>query len=375
MKQKLVLNYDYLLDFEKIEDVYKTIKSNSKHKEKIIAFHLFKRINFQDIYDMLENRRYVHRRYNVFLISEPKYRMIMSECMCDKIVNHLVSKYILFPIIEPRLIDMNVATRPNKGTKMAIYYMKKYINKLKINNDKVYALKCDIHKFFYSIDHQVLLEKLYKIIEDKDVYNLVKNIINSTNEEYISSLMDAEINKQKKYVQNLKISSYEKECKFKELNRIPKYQKGKGLPIGNMTSQIMAIFYLNDLDHFIKEVLGVKYYIRYMDDLILIHPDKKYLKHCFGELEKKIVDFKLHFNKKTQIYDIDDGVPFLGYKFKLNGKKLHVLLSSKTKKRIMVKVRKVRKKSNKSEELEKIKINYNGYLIHANSGSFLYNLR
>ena len=150
MSNKINISYDCLLDFNKLEDVYHTIRLNTKHKKKLISFQLFKNMNFQNIYDSLSSKEYKHSDYNVFLITQPKCRLIMSEGMNDKIVNHLVSRYVLFPLIEPKLIEMNVATRAGKGTKQAIFYVKKYINKLKQNHDNVYALKCDIHKFFYS---------------------------------------------------------------------------------------------------------------------------------------------------------------------------------------------------------------------------------
>lgn len=96
------------------------------------------------------------------------------------------------------------------------------------------------------------------------------------------------------------------------------YKTGKGLPIGNMSSQILAIYYLNKLDHFIKEKLKVKYYIRYMDDFILIHHDKEYLKYCLSEIKQELAKLKLQLNNKTTISEIHQGVNFLGYRFLLS---------------------------------------------------------
>lgn len=371
MKKKLQVNYDILLDLEKIKEVYHIIKVNTRHKEKIVKFELFLTSNFITIYTVLKNKNFTHSKYNIFLITDPKCRVIMSEPMSDKIINHLVSRYILFPIIEPRLIDTNVATRANKGTKAAINYLKKYINKLKVNNNKIYALKCDIYKFFYSIDHQILKDKLNNIINDKDIIHLLNTIIDSTDHEYINAIITKKINDYKKNIAKLKISEKEKQLKYDELDRIPLYQKGKGLPIGNMTSQIMAIFYLDDLDHFIKEKLHIKYYIRYMDDLILIHPDKKYLEYCLLEITKKIKNLKLSLNNKTQIYEIHKGLPFLGYKFLLKEKKLLILINSKTKRRIKKRLKKHKKNYH---EQKKIIISYNGYLNNANTGSLIYKI-
>ena len=364
------VNYDNLLDFEKIEEVYRTIKSNTKHKEKIFKYDVFYASNTYNVLDILQRKKFAHGKYNIFLINYPKCRVIMSENMNDKIINHVVSRYALFPLIEPLLIHQNVATRVNKGAKLGLSYVKKYINKLKMKYDKIYVLKCDIHKYFYSIDHEILLQKLDKIILDKEVFALVKSIVLSTNSEYINAELDGKIDRQKEHVSALEITRKEKEAKCLELDKLPRYNKGKGLPIGNMTSQIMAIFYLNDLDHYIKERLHIKYYIRYMDDLIIFHHDKEYLKVVLKEIENFLKDLKLTLNNKTQIYELHHGFTFLGYKFILRDKKLYTLLKNSTKKRIMNRLKLYDDKEKRKELLA----NYNGYLIHAQCRNFLLRL-
>ena len=302
------MEYNDILDIKKIENSYSQIKKNTKHKQKILNYELFYTSNIVNLLNKLKNKTYNHGKYNIFIIKDPKIRVIMSENMEDKIVNHLVSNYILYPLIEPKLIDMNVATRKNKGCKAGIIYIKKYINQLKNKYPKIYILKCDITKYFYSIDHQILLNKIKKLNLDDDLFNLIKNIIDSTNYDYISD-----------YIKKTKI------------DKIPTYEKGKGLPIGNMSSQILAIFYLNELDHYIKEKLQIKHYVRYMDDFILIHPSKEYLEYCKNKINEKIVELKLELNKKTQICEIHNGIVFLGYRFILKNQKLYTLISAKNK--------------------------------------------
>lgn len=363
-----MIKYDSILSIDKIMDVYRNIYSNTRHKEKLVRFELAFSCNVVSILNQLEERTYSHSNYSVFLINVPKYRIIMSENMKDKIVNHLVSKYILIPTLGPKLIDMNVATRKGMGNKMGIYYTKKYINKLKMNYDNIYVLKCDISKYFYNIDHEILLEKLSKEFDDRDILNILENIISSTDNMNINKTIDNIIEKEVKKLEEKAISDLEK--KKIELSRLPRYQKGVGLPIGNETSQILAVYYLSGLDHFIKENLRIKCYIRYMDDFILFHHDKEYLKFCLGEIEKYVENLHLKLNRKTQIYDMKRGFNFLGYKFFLKGKKLIVIINNQTKKRIKKKLRRLKKKNLNKYAL--VRASYKGYFMQAHSSNFIY---
>ena len=255
--------YDRIVDIALLEKYYYQVRLSTKYRIKILNFEMFYMTNIIQIYEVLKNKQYKHSEYNVFLIKEPKYRIIMSEIISDKIVNHLLSNEILLPILEPKLIDMNVATRKNKGLKKGIEYVKKYINSLKINYENIYVLKCDVTKYFYRIDHQILLEKLKVYIKDETILKMIENIINTTNDEKNNQKIENLIRNEKEKLYKTNNRQFKEKCK--ELDNIPFYKKGKGIPIGNMTSQIFAIFYLNDLDHFIKEKLKIKHYVRYMD--------------------------------------------------------------------------------------------------------------
>jgi len=136
-----MINYDDLLSIDKIMYCYQMIRLNTKHRKKLINFELFYNANIVRTLDKIKDKNYHHSKYSIFLIYEPKARIIMSENIYDKIINHLVSKYVLFPLLGSKLIESNIATRPNKGTKAGIIYMKKYINKLKENYNKIYVLK------------------------------------------------------------------------------------------------------------------------------------------------------------------------------------------------------------------------------------------
>lgn len=353
--------YDSVITFSNIEDSYSVIRKNTEHREKLLRFELFYFSNLKSIQFLLENKSYTHGSYHIFLIREPKYRLIMSESLSDKIVNHLVSKFVLQPLIYPILISTNVATRKEKGSSCAIQYFKYYVNQVKFKWPRVYVLKCDISKYFYNIDHEILLSMLQPLVKDKDLFALLTNIVTSTNQVDVNLQID-------KIIQNeifrLKRSTTYDKNRVLDLSLLPKYQYGKGLPIGNMSSQILALLYLNGLDHYIKEQLHISHYIRYMDDFILFHSDKNYLKYCLGKIEHYLGTIKLHLNKKTQILDLNHGVNFLGYRFLLKDKKLLLFPISRNKRKIRKKLK--RYYCQKSSKYSLSKASYKGYFSVSN---------
>lgn len=356
--------YYHICNIENIRFIYdKIVSKNTKNKRKVLDFDDYYIINILYIQYILSKKLYIPGKYNIFFIKEPKIRVIMSQNMFDKIINHLVSFYILKPSIEHCLIEQNIATRVNKGTDYGIKLVKKYINEIKINNNSFYILKFDISKYFYNIDHLILKKLLSKKIKDKYALKIIFDIIDSTNRLYINEKIKSIIKLCKEKCTDLHI--------IKELENIPIYRYEKGLPIGNMTSQILAIFYLNDLDHFIKEKLKINYYIRYMDDGVLIHKDKKYLQYCLKEINKIIVnDYKLELNSKTKIYSIREGFEFLGFRYYLKDKKLITKVVTSTKKRYKRKIRKF--KQTDLKKCRQIIASYNGHLQYANSRNLIY---
>lgn len=324
--------YNKICDFDTIIDMYKKVKKTVKNKSKIIRFEEFKTYNINNIYNKLNNKTYIPGKYNIFLIKKPKYRIVMAQNISDKIVNHLVAKYLLVDVVEKSLINENVATRKNKGTHYGMKLLKQYLIKLS-KEKEIYALKIDIHKFFYSIDHNILKELLKTKIKDEDALNIIFKIIDSTNNEYINKKIKKYKENEIKYIKNQNIKNKDK--KINEIERIPYYNIDKGLPIGNMTSQIMAIFYLNELDHYIKEKLKIKYYIRYQDDMILLSQNKKYLIECLDEIKTIIEKYKLKTNNKTQIINIKkNGIDFLGFHYYIKNKKIIMKLRNSTKEKL-----------------------------------------
>ena len=363
MKRKQNL-YDNV-SMQDIINVYrKQIRVNTKNKYKIKRFEDFYSVNISRVKKTFEMGNYNGGIYNIFLIQEPKYRIIMSQNIYDKLINHVVATKFLLLVLDKSLIDTNIATRFNKGTHFGIKLIKKYLNLLK--GDTVYALKYDISKYFYNIDHEILMSLLKRKFKDQKVLEILKNIIDSTNKGYVNRAIVKLKNNELERIDGLNISFKEKEIKKEEINKIPLYINGKGLPIGNMTSQILAVFYLNELDHFIKERLGCKYYIRYMDDGVILSNDKEYLKRCLREIEKMVEKYKLRLNRKTKIINVSkEGLDFLGFRFCIYNKVI-LKVRRDTKKRFKRKMKLSKNGKFSDEQSLQIFNSYKGHLKWGN---------
>lgn len=364
MKRKNVL-YENMISYNNILSVYKKIKNSTKNKKEVYNYELNLNQNLLDTLFSLSKSTYVFSKYNIFLVREPKYRLIMSESFPDKVVNHLFSKYVLSYALQSTLINSNVATRKDKGSKEAYRLFIKYTNKLIYEKKKNYVLKIDISKYFYNINHNILMNMVSEKIKDERVLNMLKVILDTTDNDYINKTILSVVNREIYKVNKLNISTSEKEKLINELKSIPLYRKGYGLPIGNMSSQILAVFFLNKVDHFIKEKLGCKYYIRYMDDLVILGNDKEKLKNIFASVSKYIESFDLNVNKKSGIYSLSNSVNFLGYNFKVFNNKLIIRYRSDTIKRVNKRLKNLKVYDN--EMYLKSVASYKGYFLLCNT--------
>lgn len=352
--------------YEIIESNYKDICLKTKHRNKIVVFDLFHSVNINSLYNDLKERKYRHSKYNIFLIKEPKYRIVMSENIKDKIINHIISNVFLKPVIYPKLIEENVATRVGKGTNAAICLCKKYFIRMMNKYDNFYILKFDICKYFYNINHEILKELLKKIYVDKEVLSILYEVIDSIDANYINDEIDKCINRE---IDRLSKSDNKESIKqIEELKKIPHYIKGRGLGIGSLSNQIFAVFYLNGLDHYIKEKLGIKEYVRFMDDGIIFSHDKEQLKKIKDILKEKLKDLKLELNSKTAIYTAKGGFDFVGYRFSLKNGKILIKIKNQTKRRIKRKFLVLGKYD--KEKLTRVKASYKGMLNYCTTKSF-----
>lgn len=360
--------YNEIVDIKVIKEVYReSIRKNTKNKHKLEVFENNYITNIINVKNILEQRDYHPGKYNIFLIREPKLRLIMSQNIIDKLINHTVSKYFLVNVLDKTLINENVATRMNKGTHYGIKILKKYLNEIKDRD--FYILKFDVSKYFFSLDHEIIKDLLRKKIKDPDALKILDKIIDSTDELYINEEIKRIKNREIEKINKSNIIN--KAERINEINALPFYKKGKGLPIGSMCSQILAVLYANEIDRFIKENLKIKYYIRYMDDGLLMHENKEYLVYCLKEITEMFEKYKLQLNHKTQIMNIKNGFDFLGFRYYIKNGKVIMKVKNQTKRRFKRKLKNMYKlkeeKRITNKQLIQVRNSYTGHLGHGNT--------
>lgn len=333
--------YDKYVTYKNIYNVWNIVRKTCKNKKEVFKFSLNLHSNIVNVYNSLKNKTYIPSAYRTFMIFEPKPRLVMSQSVFDKIVNHFVAKYYLLPYLECGLMDINIATRKGKGSASALKMMRHYINEIVVKEHpkEIYCLKIDVSKYFYTIDHKILLSKLRHEIKDKNVINIIKKILDETNKDYINNNI----------------------CYYNSLydTDIPFYLNNKGLSIGAMTSQFLAIFYLSDLDHYIVEKLKCKYVCHYMDDIVILNTDKEELKKIWCIIVDEIKKLNLKVNKKSNLYRLTKGIDFLGFHYKYVNYKLHISCKKDTYYRIKRKITNLEK--NNLLKLKRTKASYYGY--------------
>lgn len=275
--------YPKLCSYQNLELAFRKASKGKSKKFYVVEFSKDLQKNLLDLKRELVWETYHPAPLTKFTIKDPKTRLIRKSIFKDRIVHHSIVN-ILEPIYEPRFISDNFANRINKGTIMAINRFDKFKRQVSkngklipgsLNNNMIkgYILKADIKKFFDSVDQAKLIEILRRKIKDeKVIYLIIKIIKNFDN-------------------------------------------KRKGMPLGNMTSQFFANLYLNDLDQFIKRKLKMKYYLRYVDDFVILHERKDVLEEAKDKIEKYLNNLKLELHPdKSKIYPLYKGVDFLGFK-------------------------------------------------------------
>lgn len=326
MKQKLP-TFEEIISFESLYQAHRKARLGKRHKKQVIEFELNLSKNLWQLHYDLKYNRYKIGGYTRFMIYDPKEREIQAICYRDRIVQHAICDNFLTPLFEKKLIFDNTACRKKKGSHMAIKRISGFMRDfLKKNGNNGYFVKLDISKFFPSIDHKVLKNCLAKIIKDKQILSLCYQVVDSYN-----------------------------------------FSQGKGLPMGNQSSQNFALIYLNAFDRFVKEKLCVKHYVRYMDDIIMIVETKRNARAILNLSRKYIADLNISLNPKSQIIKFKNGIVFLGWKLFFRNEKLIQKIKKQLKQRIIENAKKI---VLSHKNLIDGAISYRGMLYHGDANAF-----
>ncbi|MDW7679692.1 MAG: reverse transcriptase/maturase family protein [bacterium] len=276
--------FDQVISFENLLLASDRARKGKSKKVSTSAFDMNLECNLWQLHDELSKQTYLPGPYREFTIYEYKKRLISAAPYRDRVVHHALCQ-IIEPLFDKTFIYDSYACRVGKGTHRAVDRYTKFARKNK------YVLKCDIQKYFPSIDHLILKEIIKRKIKDDKVCWLIDLIIDSSNPQEPVYLY------------------------FAGDELLTPIERARGIPIGNLTSQFFANLYLNSFDHFVKETLGCKYYIRYVDDFVVLSNDKKWLWQIKKEMENYLSDLRLKIHpQKCSVSPVETGIHFLGYR-------------------------------------------------------------
>lgn len=311
------LKYENIISLENLLLAWEEFLRGKRQKKDIQEFSLNLMANIISLHEDLKNSTYKHGSYYPFKISDPKPRQIHKASVRDRLLHHAIHRK-LYPFFDKRFTADSYSCRVGKGTHKAMERFQRFFWKVSKNNTRTcWVLKCDIRKFFASVDQEVLIKILKKYTLDSKILELLEKIIKSFD------------------------------------SGIP----NKGLPLGNLTSQLLVNIYMNEFDQFVKQKLKQKYYIRYADDFVFLSRDKDYLEKLIPQIQEFLgneLKLQLHPDK-VYIKTFASGVDFLGWVHFPD----HRVLRTMTKKRMMKKLSK--------DSKPKVLNSYLGLLSHGNT--------
>ena len=285
-KMNKIEYYDEAISFENLYSGLKRSCRNVRWKDSVVSYEANGLKNTYKLRQSLLDGTYKISPYHELTIYEPKVREIVATRIKDRQFQRSLCDNGLYDDITESFILDNPACQKDKGNDVALdrltEMMRRYYQK---HGSKGFFLKCDIHHYFPSTDHQVASEAVHKRLDDIRAAKAVDTIINSFGKD------------------------------------------GKGIGLGSQVSQLVELAVLDAMDHYIKEKLHIKYYVRYMDDFVLIHQDKQYLQECRHKIEEFLIPLKLELNKKTTLQPLRSGIRFLKWRFKYSstGKVLRLM--------------------------------------------------
>ena len=313
--------FEKITDIENIRLAYTLARRGKPRLPSIARFEANREQNFERIRQALRNKTFKTSRYHEKLVYEPKKRTIyILPFSPDRIVQHALMN-VLIPIWEPMFIHDSYACIDGKGVHAGSSRTMEYVRR------NAFCLKCDVSKFYPSVDHAVLLDIIRRKVKCPDTLWLVEDIVNS-------------------------------------------FPGGKNVPIGNFTSQWMGNLYLNELDHYVKGTLKIRDYVRYCDDFLLFHNDKAVLSDA-AKLVEAFVGERLKMRlSKCDLFPVSRGVDFLGYRHFRD----YILLRKRTAKRVAKRLKKLpgmlEHKAITPEQFRSVVASAHGWIKWANTYNF-----
>jgi len=272
---KFIHTYQYIISIENLLEAWQEFIAGKRSRADVQAFEIHLMGNIIALHNDLAAKKYKHSSYKAFNISDPKPRNIHKASVRDRLLHHAIYR-ALYPFFDKTFIPDSYSCRIGKGTHKAINRFRAFAYKASRNHTKtVWVLKCDIKKFFASIDQATLIKIIDDYISDEDIRWLISQVV----------------------------SSFSSTC------------KGKGLPLGNLTSQLFVNIYMTPFDQFVKHKFKARYYIRYADDFVIMSENRRWLKSlvpAMGSFLANKLQITLHPGK-VFIKTLASGVDFLGW--------------------------------------------------------------
>ncbi len=291
--------YEKIYDYEELYNAYLEARKNKRYRDDVLKYTDRLEENLIQLQNELIWQTYKVGAYRPFFVFEPKKRLVMALNFKDRVAQWSVYQQ-LNPYYDRQFITDSYACRKGKGSHAAADRLQYWLRQTDRKPGQWYYLKLDISKYFYRVDHEILLKILRRRIKDERLMQLLAVIINSEDRAF-----------------GLPAGVAPDDCPEEE------WLYDVGMPIGNLTSQLFANIYLNELDQHCKHDLHLHFYIRYMDDIIILHNDKKYLQEIKEDIEAFLRDeLRLDLNNKTAIRPTRLGVEFVGYRIYATHRKL-----------------------------------------------------
>lgn len=276
--------YPKIVNFENLLQASHQAQKGKRFRDNVLQFNEHLEENLLNLQAELANKTYQPSPYHTFRIYDPKPRLISAAPYRDRVVHHALCN-IIVPLVEKSFIHDSYANRKGYGTHRALRRFTEFARSSR------YVLQCDIKKYFPSIDHEILKEQIRQKIKCKDTLWLIETIINNSNEQE-------------------PVNDY-----FPGDDLFNRVLRRKGLPIGNLTSQIFCNWMLNSFDHFVKEELKVHKYLRYVDDFDLFSDDRRFLESAQIAIEDYLNSLRLKLHPvKTQLIETQYGANFVGFR-------------------------------------------------------------